>query len=112
MKIKILALATCLLITTGLFSACSQAINQGSLPATTPDSDVANTAIEDKQGSTSFKGVIVEVGGNYFLQKVGQGSEGIDSYSVSLQDYVGRLVTVTGQYSGDTLFVSEIVVED
>jgi hypothetical protein len=37
-------------------------------------------------------------------------SVGVASYTLHLDDYVGKQVSVTGQYSGDTLYADEIKV--
>ncbi len=65
-------------------------------------------AADKKSGDTTKTGTISAAGGKYFLSEPGQPPREIESYSVSLSEYVGKTVTVTGQYSGDTLFVGKI----
>lgn len=36
------------------------------------------------------------------------GNVKLNSYSVKLQDYEGKEIEVTGEYSGDTLFVDKV----
>ncbi len=75
------------------------------------DGGVDGPRMEDpamKQGDTSKTGVISEVGGKFLIKESGKTPEEIESYSVDLSQYVGRTVTVTGQFSGDTLFVGSI----
>jgi hypothetical protein len=62
----------------------------------------------EKVGDTTKTGVISFSDGRYFLAEAGQTPKEIDSYAVELSEYVGKTVTVTGQYSGDTLFVGSI----
>jgi hypothetical protein len=38
------------------------------------------------------------------------GSLGVASYTLNLDDYVGKNVSVTGQFSGDTLYADSIAV--
>jgi hypothetical protein len=57
--------------------------------------------------NTTLSGVLVFESGVAVLQQGGEITE-LDSYNVDLQNYNGKTVTVTGQYSGETLFVDEI----
>lgn len=66
------------------------------------------TAVEQKVGDTSKTGILVQKGSQYFLQDAQQNLLPLDSYSYDLAQYVGKTVTVTGQYSGDTLFVGKL----
>ena len=86
-----------------IFSACTQATIS---PAAQNNSQVP--AAEQKVGDTSKTGMISQSGTIFFINVVGQEPEIIDSYAVELADYVGQTVTITGQYSGDTLFVGSI----
>lgn len=75
-------------------------------------SKVKNTqappAVNQKVGTTTKTGIISNSGGVFYLQEAGQTPKEIDSYTVELSEYVGQSVTVSGQYSGDTLFVGTI----
>ncbi len=87
-----------------LFTGCT---------ARTPSIDSGTGSIESterKQGDTTKQGIVNQIGEAFYLEVAGQQNE-IDSYSVDLSQYVGEHVTVTGQYSGDTLFVGEISVD-
>lgn len=64
--------------------------------------------VEEKKGDTSMTGVISASGDTYLITAPGKAPKGLDSYAVDLKQYVGKTVTVTGQYSGDTLFVSKV----
>jgi hypothetical protein len=37
-------------------------------------------------------------------------SVGVASYTLNLDDYIGKQVSVTGQYSGDTLFADSVEI--
>lgn len=95
---KKLFLVTVLVVGTLTLAGCSQRDSSSS----------DTTQSENKQGDTTVTGTITESGGTYFLQQTGGIPEAIDSYSVDLDAYVGQTVTVTGQYSGQTLFVGSI----
>ena len=90
-----------------VLAGCSQ-----STPAGGSDSAAGSAAgvpaAADKQGDTSKTGAISEAGGRFFIQPTGGQSEEIESYNVDLGEYVGQTVTVTGQFSGDTLFVATV----
>jgi uncharacterized protein (UPF0333 family) len=38
------------------------------------------------------------------------GSVGVASYTLNLDDYIGKKVSVTGQFSGDTLYADAITI--
>lgn len=61
-----------------------------------------------KVGTTTKTGVISTSNNVFYLQEAGQTPKEIDSYTVELSKYVGKSVTVSGQYSGDTLFVGSV----
>ena len=82
-----------------IFAVCIQ--------QTAPVQPTQQKAVE-KVGDTTKKGIISASGGRYYLAESGQTPKEIDSYAVDLSAYVGKTVTVTGQYSGDTLFVGSI----
>lgn len=96
---------TLILFSAVLFSACTD-------DKTTTDTIKTNTtdapAADQKSGTTIRYGIITSVGGKFFLTEVGQTPKEIESYAVNLSTYVGKTVTVTGQYSGDTLFVGSV----
>lgn len=54
---------------------------------------------------TTLSGTVTKAEGKYFLQKPGMPTTEIDSYTVKMEDLVGKSVTVSGQYSGTTLFI-------
>lgn len=77
----------------------------------------ANTSVQtqtqntQKSGVTTKTGVISKAGGGYFIQEKGQEPLEIDSYSLDINSYLNKTVVVSGQYSGDTLFVTNIEVQ-
>jgi PBP1b-binding outer membrane lipoprotein LpoB len=93
-------LFTSILLSAVFLSGCNQP---------TPNTTTTDTpAAEQKVGTTTKTGTITQTSGRFFLQEAGQQPEEIESYSVDLSGYVGQTVTVTGQFSGNTLFVGEV----
>jgi hypothetical protein len=84
-----------------VFAGCGKT---ASAPVTSP-SPAAGTS--EKVGTTTKSGKVAKVGNSFLLQS-GNQSIGLDSYSIDLSGYVGQQVTVSGQYSGDTLFVTTV----
>jgi hypothetical protein len=65
-------------------------------------------AANQKSGTTTKVGMLSKSGNRFFLKEGGSKAIEVDSYEIDLNTYIGQTVTVTGQYSGDTLFVSEL----
>lgn len=102
---KFILSAVILLAGFGL-GACSG----GSKSSATPT--VSTPAVtQQKVGDTTKVGKIVKLGEKYAIQETGKQPAEIDSYGVDLSGYVGQKVSITGQYSGDTLFVSKVEVQ-
>ena len=96
--------ASVVIIVSLLFSGClpkRELTNNPNQGATTVEK-------KEKVGDTTLTGKITKVGDKYFITVGSKPPAEIDSYSVKLDDYVGKTATVTGQYSGDTLFVGKI----
>lgn len=66
------------------------------------------SSIEDKNAEFSLTGILTSAGGTFFITDSSGLAHDIESYSVELRDYLGKTISVTGQYSGDTLFISSI----
>jgi hypothetical protein len=67
---------------------------------------------EEKTGDTLLSGTLfVQLERKYLKDVVEKPQQTIevDSYSVDLEPFSGKKIQVKGQYSGDTLFVSEIM---
>ncbi len=77
-----------------------------SRPSVNSDTDQTDTT--QKSGTTTKTGKISKAGSKYFLTVSGQQPQEIDSYGVDLSAFVGKSATVTGQFSGETLFVGQI----
>ncbi len=56
----------------------------------------------------TLTGSLIQAGTIYSLNVAGKPPIELDSRQVILKNYVGKTITVTGQYSGTTLFVSKI----
>lgn len=95
-KVIIIFLTVAVLI--GLGMAALAKVKNTQVPPTT----------NQKVGTTTKTGVISNNNNIFYLQETGQTPKEIDSYTVDLSEYVGQSVTVSGQYSGDTLFVGTI----
>jgi len=46
----------------------------------------------------------------HVLINTSEKSVGVASYTLNLDDYIGKRVSVTGQYSGDTLYADSVTV--
>lgn len=68
----------------------------------------ATPTTSQKVGTTTKTGIISTTNNVFYLQEAGQTPKEVDSYTVELGDYVGQSVTVSGQYSGDTLFIGSV----
>jgi hypothetical protein len=97
MKQTIVVLLVLALVGGGLFWWMNAAKKQQAVPAAA-----------EKSGTTTKFGTISSSGGRFYLQEAGQNPLEIDSYVVELSEYVGQTITVSGQYSGDTLFVGSV----
>lgn len=75
--------------------------------STTAEDASAGAAVQ-KQGDTTKSGTIRKRGTVFMIETTPGMFESIDSLAVDLSAYEGQLVTITGQYSGDTLFVGKI----
>ncbi len=94
--------ASIVLIAGMVFSGCSL----GTGPTTAEDSKPSVAA--QKQGDTRKSGTVRKQGA-VFMIETGPGTfESIDSLAVDLAAYENQVVTITGQYSGDTLFVGKV----
>lgn len=93
-KRKTLLLSS-LLATSILFGGCTAFVAQPA-DTTTESPDVTLT------------GNLIQAGTIFSLNVAGKPPIELDSRQVPLKDYVGKTVTVTGQYSGTTLYVSQI----
>lgn len=99
-----------LVLSVVIFSGClpGQTDQSGAGDPTAADNQTIVPAADQKSGDTTKTGTVSTAGGKYFLAEPGQPPREIESYSVDLAGYVGQTVTVTGQYSGDTLFVGRV----
>jgi hypothetical protein len=87
-----------------LLTGCTQQSAQQPSTAVQPSPKSATA----KTGDTTKTGKIIKASGKFFLQETGKQPAEIDSYTLDLDSYVSRTVKVTGQYSGDTLFIGKI----
>lgn len=64
--------------------------------------------VESESPDVTLTGTLTQAGSRFSLNVEGKPPVELDSRQVTLSDFAGRSVTVTGQYSGTTLFVSKI----
>jgi len=87
-------------------------INQAKSTNKTPNAVTAPVSgapsANQKSGTTTKTGKLTSNAGKFYFSENGQTPQEIDSYSVDLSAYVGQTVTISGQYSGDTLFVGSV----
>ncbi len=98
MKQLLIIIVTLLILGGGAYWWLNQAKKQ----------EQASPTVKEKVGTTTKTGTVSKTGGRFYLQEMGQTPKEIDSYTVELDAYVGENVTVSGQYSGDTLFVGSV----
>lgn len=102
-------IAAAILIGGGAFLFINSAKkNSQAVPATNNSKNVGNPGATEKSGTTTKVGKITSSDGKFYLQEAGQVAKEIESYVVDLSVYVGKTVTVSGQYSGDTLFIGSV----
>ncbi len=76
---------------------------------TTAQPAPTETTTTAKSGFTTISGTVQAQGASKALIKTGTGTIAVETYSVDFTQYNGQNVTATGKYSGDTLFISEVV---
>ena len=87
-------------------------INQAKSTSKTPSAVTApvggTPSANQKSGTTTKTGKLTGSAGKFYFSQNGETPQEIDSYSVDLSAYVNQTVTISGQYSGDTLFVGSV----
>lgn len=87
-------IATSLVLSLGVvFGGCSFVAKQADVTTETP--------------TKSLTGVVSVSNGVYFLKQDSGVTTTIDSRKIKLADYVGKTVTLTGEFSGSTLFADK-----
>ena len=87
-------------VSTFFFAGCSVAKNT--------EKSSSTVEAEQKNQTITITGKLSASGGRFFITDAAGTIHDVETYSVSLDSYVGSTVTASGQYSGDTLFVTEI----
>ncbi len=65
-------------------------------------------SLEEKSGEFSLTGKISKPGDQYLITQASGEVQELESYTVKLENYVGKTATVVGEFSGNTLFITEI----
>lgn len=81
----------------------------GCLPQSSDTSNSEESTSDARVGETTLTGEISASGNVAVLTTEDGEAVTIESYAFELLDYVGKKVEVTGEYSGNTLFVDDIV---
>jgi hypothetical protein len=108
MKKIMIILVVAITVFAGAFFVIKNIKSTGLNPITMTNS---NTNTTQKIGTITTIGKISSTDGKFYLQEAGQIPREIDSYAIDLTKYVGQTITVSGQYSGDTLFVGSVTAE-
>jgi len=95
---KYLTLGATLVTVSLLFAGCQQ----------TSSANTPAQQSQDKAPNTTLVGTLTKSGSHYILKGSDGKTSEINSYTVTLDSYVGKSITITGQYSGTTLFVDTI----
>lgn len=64
--------------------------------------------IQTENPNITLTGTLNKAGSRFSLSIVGKPSIELDSRKINLDQYTGRSISVTGQYSGTTLFVDRV----
>jgi hypothetical protein len=100
MNKKIIVPILILVSSIGLFSGCSL-LDKGF-------ESENNSELEQKNAVISISGKLSQSGELFFItDNIGKIHD-VETYSVDFEKFIGQSITATGQYSGDTLFVTEI----
>lgn len=78
------------------------------LGACSPATKTTPTNLETESPNVTLTGSLTRAGNRFSLTSTGKAPIELDSRRVNLGSYAGKTVTVTGQYSGTTLFVDKI----
>ncbi len=100
MNKKLFAFFIIVVMSGTVFSGCS--LLQGG------SETMKNDEYEQKNSEVTLTGMLSKNGDLYFVTDSAGALHDVETYSVSFDEYVGKSVTVSGQYSGNTLFVTEI----
>ena len=101
MKIRFILLLILLLLSSTVFAAC------GAKNSASTKTQQESQPLEEKSGFTTVSGSLIMNGATGQVQTA-SGPVAVESFAVDLKQYDGQTITVTGKYSGDTIFVSEV----
>lgn len=100
MNKKLFTFFMIVVVSSAVFSGCSLLENS--------TYSMKNDEYEQKNSEVTLTGMLSKNGEIYFITDSAGTLHDVETYSVSFDEYVGKSVTVSGQYSGNTLFVTEI----
>jgi len=94
-KIQLTALILVLTFSTLVFSSCSDRNND-------------RTNYVEKNQEIVLTGKVAKVGTGFLITTQDGKVQELESYTIEFDDLVGKTVTVVGEFSGDTLYVTQI----
>lgn len=100
MNKKILTLCFILITSLVMFSACGE--------SNSTFESSSSKQLEQKNESFSLSGKLSKNGDLFFITDSMGAIHDIETYSVDFDSYVGKTITVSGEYSGNTFFVTQI----
>jgi len=86
----------------------SALVFSGCTSTATPSEELAPGVSTEKSGDNELTGTIVKNGDKYYIKPSGQPQQEVDSYNIDLSSFENQTVTITGQYSGTTLFAGKV----
>lgn len=100
---KFLLFAVAILLIGSVLSGCT--LTQSN------DKSSQGAVLEDKNSEIEIEGRITFANPGYFITDSSNQMHEIETYTLDFIPYVGKTVKVLGQYSGNTLFVSQIILQ-
>ncbi|MEO8581562.1 MAG: hypothetical protein ABI425_03170 [Patescibacteria group bacterium] len=80
-----------------------------SQPTVKSNADTIQANPTAREGDSTLSGKVVQSGDTFSLvDSTGKQTE-LDSYKIDLTPYANKQVSITGQFSGDTLFAAKVV---
>jgi uncharacterized protein (UPF0333 family) len=102
MKAFFLGLLILVIVIVGGYVGLKYFYKPSAIPQTSQTATITKTGILQKStiAQSDFTHVIVNPGG----------SVGVASYTLNLDDYIGKNVSASGQFSGDTLYADTVTI--
>jgi len=107
---KVVLFILVILLATGIGSSLYYLNISGSNPTGTTEQTESSPVVQEPGTKTTLTGTVLKATGDDYQHIIISGgkSTGIASQTISLDNYVTKKVSVTGQYSGTTLYVDTV----